>query len=71
MDQNIRGFIEAAKSKGATDETVGKLLKEVGWSEKQVNRATLELYEEKTGSAHGWALLHRLSSRFSISIFPT
>jgi Domain of unknown function (DUF5671) len=49
MNQNIREFIEAAKDKGAADETIGRILREAGWSEKQVNGAILELYEEKTG----------------------
>jgi hypothetical protein len=49
MDQNIREFMEAAKDKGAADETISKILREAGWSDKQVSGAMLELYEEKTG----------------------
>lgn len=50
MDQHIKQFIESARGAGASDETVMKLLREAGWSEKQVSRTFLGFYEDKVGS---------------------
>jgi hypothetical protein len=47
----LNGFIEAAKSKGASDEFLVNLLREDGWSAKEIYAAFRRHYESLTGLA--------------------
>jgi hypothetical protein len=47
--EKLDGFIEAAKSKGAPDETLAGLLRERGWTAKEVSAAFGRYYERLTG----------------------
>jgi Domain of unknown function (DUF5671) len=49
--QDLVRFINAARSKGATDEFIAKLLKNAGWSQREIERAFYEVYEQLTGLA--------------------
>jgi hypothetical protein len=49
--ENLSAFIEAAKSKGASDEFMVSLLREGGWAAKDIYAAFARLYEGLTGLA--------------------
>ncbi|MDJ0719643.1 MAG: DUF5671 domain-containing protein [Prochloraceae cyanobacterium] len=42
-------FIQAARSKGASDEFISKLLRSFGWSQREIERAYFVVYEQLTG----------------------
>lgn len=42
-------FIQAARSKGASDEFVSKLLRSFGWSQREIEQAFFVVYEQLTG----------------------
>lgn len=46
-----KAFVEAAFAKGASEEGVGRMLSEAGWSAHRVNRIFQKVYEERTGLA--------------------
>jgi Domain of unknown function (DUF5671) len=47
--QDLVPFINAARAKGATDEFIAKMLKNAGWSQREIERAFYEVYEQLTG----------------------
>jgi len=49
--ERLNGFIEAAKSKGASDEFLVNLLREEGWAAKEIYAAFRRRYENLTGLA--------------------
>src|SRR5271157_5617175 len=49
--ERLDGFIEAAKSKGASDEFLVNLLREEGWAAKEIYAAFRRRYESLTGLA--------------------
>src|SRR5689334_4485309 len=49
--ERLIGFIEAAKSKGASDEFLVNLLREEGWAAKEIYAAFRRRYENLTGLA--------------------
>ncbi|HET9321846.1 MAG TPA: DUF5671 domain-containing protein [Bryobacteraceae bacterium] len=49
--ERLNGFIEAAKSKGASDEFLVNLLREEGWAAKEIYTAFRRRYENLTGLA--------------------
>lgn len=49
--ERLNGFIEAAKSKGASDEFLVNLLREEGWAAKEIYAAFRLRYESMTGLA--------------------
>jgi membrane protein YqaA with SNARE-associated domain len=49
--ERLNGFIEAAKSKGASDEFLVNLLREEGWAAKEIYAAFRRHYESLTGLA--------------------
>jgi hypothetical protein len=49
--EKLDAFIEAAKSKGAPDETLAGLLRDRGWAAKEVSAAFGRYYEKLTGVA--------------------
>lgn len=49
--EKLDGFVEAAKSKGASDEFLVSLLREQGWPEKDIYAAFRRYYEGLTGLA--------------------
>jgi len=49
--ERLDGFIEAAKSKGASDEFLVNLLREEGWAAKEIYAAFRRRYESPTGLA--------------------
>lgn len=42
-------FIQAARSKGASDEFISKLLRSFGWPQREIEQAFFALYEQLTG----------------------
>jgi len=49
MESPLSPFIEAAKAKGASDESLARLLEQRGWPEREVYRALGAFYERVTG----------------------
>ncbi len=49
--EKLDAFIEAAKSKGAPDETLAGLLRDRGWAAKEISAAFGRYYEKLTGVA--------------------
>ncbi len=52
MDKNSNGlvaFIESARAKNASDDSIAKVLKEEGWSDKAITQAFGAVYERLTG----------------------
>lgn len=53
MDQpplnNLVSFVDAARAKGASDESISRILKEKGWGDKQITEAFAQVYEKLVG----------------------
>ena len=45
----IVAFIERARDRGASDEFISKLLRQVGWPQRDIERAFFQVYERLTG----------------------
>jgi hypothetical protein len=45
---DLVNFIEAARSRGASDEFISKLLRKFGWPEREIERAFYQVYERLT-----------------------
>lgn len=51
MSEDASSFLAAAKAKGASDEFLFRLLREQGWTERQILEHFREYYERETGMA--------------------